>query len=137
MALNHRILRLVVAFVFGLLVAYGSYQWITDTERPARRAEEEGVVLASRDILREVLGVPGLELSDPLDRVRAAGKVYIYPTDTGWEISGHYRRVDEKIWHDFLMTLDNDANLLTLRVNDDDPQIGSLARSDPRLSTTN
>lgn len=134
MALNHRILRLVVAFAFGVLVSYGSYQWITDTERPSRRAEEEGVVLAARDIIRGYINDANLELSDPLNRVRAAGKVYIYPTDTGWEISGHYRRTSEKTWHDFLMTLDDEAGLLSLRVNDDDPQLVDRAVSDPRFS---
>jgi hypothetical protein len=136
MKLNHRILRLVVAFAFGLVMAYGSYQWITDTERSDRRAEEERVVLASRDILRDYIGASDLELSDPLDRVRAAGKVYIYPTDAGWEVSGHYRRAGEKTWHDFLLTLDAEAALLSLRVNDDDPDLANLAQSDPRFATS-
>lgn len=136
MTMNHRILRLVVAFVFGLVMAYGSYQWITDTERSDRRAVEESVVLASRDILREYIGAPDIELSDPLNRVRAAGKVYIYPTDAGWEISGHYRRAEEKIWHDFLLTLDADAALLSLRVNDDNPNLANRAQSDPRFTTS-
>ncbi len=136
MALNHRIVRLVVAFAVGLLVSFGSYVWITDTERPARRAEEEGVVLAARDILRGYINHPNLELSDPLNRVRAAGKVYIYPTDTGWEISGHYRRKSDPAWHDFLMSLDDEMGLLSLRVNDDDPQLASLAGEDPRFATS-
>lgn len=131
MALNHRIMRLVVAFTVGLLVAFGSYQWITDTERSSRRTEEEGVVLAAREILRESVGESNLEISDPLERIRAAGKVYIYPANGGWEVSGHYRRQDEKTWHDFLMTLDADNRLLNLRVNDDDP---GLAGRDPRIS---
>ena len=136
MTLNHRILRLVVAVAFGLVMAYCSYQWITDTERSDRRAEEEGIVLASRDILREYIGAPDLELSDPLDRVRAAGKVYIYPTDAGWEVSGHYRRTKEKIWHEFLLTLDAEAALLSLRVYDDDQRLANLAQSDPRFKTS-
>lgn len=131
MALNHRIMRLVVAFTVGLLVAFGSYQWITDTERSSRRTEEEVVVLAAREILRESVGESNLEISDPLERIRAAGKVYIYPANGGWEVSGHYRRQDEKTWHDFLMTLDADNRLLNLRVNDDDP---GLAGRDPRIS---
>ncbi|MGI9205144.1 MAG: hypothetical protein ACR2Q3_14100 [Woeseiaceae bacterium] len=134
MNVNHRIVRLVVAFAFGLFVAYGSYQWITDTERPARRAQEESVVLEAREILRGYIGATDLALSDPLKRVRAAGKVYIYPTDGGWELSGHYRRADEKAWHDFLMMLDANAGLLSLRVNDDDPRLVRLATSDPRFS---
>ena len=131
MTLNHRILRLVVAFAVGLLAALGSYLWITDTERSSRRTAEEGVVLAAREILRESVGAADIEISDPLERIRAAGKVYIFPTETGWEVSGHYRRQEEQTWHDFLMTLDAEARLVNLRVNDDDPD---LAGREPRIS---
>ena len=89
MAINHRIARLVFAFGIGLLVAWGSYQWITNPDRTMQRRLEETVVLESRQILRSYFpDTPVLHISDPLDRVRDAGKVYIFPTANGWEVSG-------------------------------------------------
>ena len=115
MAINHRVTSLVFAFAVGLSVSWCSYQWVTDSERGERRALEVAVVESSRQILRSYL-VPGggeLELSDPLERVREAGKVYIYPTAGGWEISGQYQRPDDRRWHAYLMLLDADAALMT------------------------
>ena len=80
MQLNHRILRLVFAFGTGLLVSYWSYQWITIPQRAAERAVEEAVVQESRLVLLSyVADNEAVEISDALERVRAAGKVYIYP----------------------------------------------------------
>lgn len=135
MAVNHKIFRLVFAFGIGLLVAFGSYRWITNADRGTQKIVEESVVLESRQILRSYFpDTPVLHLSDPLDRVREAGKVYIFPTDGGWEISGHYQRDGEKRWHAFLMTLDASASLVTLSVEDDDPQLLEKAESDPSFS---
>lgn len=136
MAVNHRNVRILVAFAFGLLVAVGSFQWITDADRSVRRADEEKIVLASRDILRRYVTDSGLEISDAVDRVRAAGKVYMFPTDEGWELSGHYRRPNEKTWHAYLMSIDADVKLKSLSVQDTDAELTALARSDPRLSTS-
>ncbi len=99
MSPNHRVIRLAVAFVFGLAVAYGSYQWLTDAERPARRVEEEAVALAARDILRNYITTEDLAISDPIERDRDAGKVYLFPTENGWELSGHYKHRGERAWH--------------------------------------
>jgi len=131
MEINHRIMRLVVAFSVGLIVSYGSFQWLTDTDRPVRRATEESVVNASRIILLDYIDSENLTISDPLDRVREAGKVYVFPTEDGWELSGHYQRQGEKTWHDFLMKLDADLNLISFAVNDDDPRLSTLAANDP------
>ena len=93
MMVNHRIMRVVFAFGIGLLASYCSYQWITDPDRAARRAVEEGVVREARLVLERYVGTESaLEISDPLNRVREAGKVYIYPAPYGWEVSGQYRR---------------------------------------------
>ena len=118
MSVNHRAMRLVVALASGLVIAYGSYQWITDTNRAAQRAREETIVLASRDILRAYVTDEDLEISDALDRHREAGKVYIFPTSDGWELSGHYRRSGDNRWHDFLMLLDGNVMLVSLSVKD-------------------
>ena len=137
MAVNHQIMRLVVALGIGLLLSFASYQWLTDTERPERRAEEVAVVNASRSILLSYIDSDDLAVSDALDRVREAGKVYVFPTEQGWELSGHYQRVGERIWHDFLMHLDKDLRLERLVVNDDDTRLQALAESDPLFSTGN
>ena len=132
MAVNHKIMRPLFAIGVGLFVAYSSYQWITNTERAARRTHEETVVQESRRVLLAyVADGSEIEISDALDRVRAAGKVYIYPTADGWEISGHYRRGDDSRWHSFLMTLDEDTRLLSLSVGDDDRDLQQKAATDP------
>ncbi len=136
MQVNHQILRLVVAFVVGLLVAVGSYQWITDTERSARRAQEEAIVHASRNHLLVYVDEADLEISDPLDRVRHAGKVYLFPTDEGWELSGHYRRPGERSWHAFLMAVSPDASLISLSVQDSDEELIEKAVLDPKLTVS-
>lgn len=137
MKINHRITSLVFAFSIGLLVSYCSYQWITNTDRAAQRAVEEGVVLESRRILTAYIDSgDDLEISDPLSRVREAGKVYIYPVAGGWEISGQYRRTGESGWHEYLMSLDQNAGLLSLMVDDADPGLKERAASDPKLSIT-
>lgn len=131
---NHRVIRLIVAFVFGIAVAYGSYQWISDSERPARRVEEEAVALAARDILLSYITDEGLEISDPIDRVRDAGKVYLFPTEDGWQLSGHYKRRDEKAWHAWLMELDLNVSLVSLAVQDGDAELARMANSDPKFA---
>ena len=137
MQINHRVTSLVFAFSLGLLVSFCSYQWITDPDRRTQRAIEEGVVLQSRQVLEQYVGSKGgIEISDPLNRVREAGKVYIYPVESGWELSGQYRRVGERRWHAYLMNLDGDARLISLAVEDDDPALQEKARSDSRFSTS-
>lgn len=136
MPVNHRVTRLIFAFGIGLVAAFGSYLWITDTDRSARRAQEEAIVFLSRDILRSYVTEEGLEISDAVDRVREAGKVYLFPTDFGWEISGHYRRPGEKGWHAFLMSVDGGASLVSLSVQDTDTNLTRRAAFDPKFSTS-
>ena len=137
MAVNHRITGLIFAFGVGLAVSYCSYQWITDADRGAQRAIEEAVVLDSREILRGyVSSGETIHYSDPLNRVREAGKVYIYPTQDGWELSGQYRRDGERRWHPFLMQLDAESRLVSLAVSDNDPGTLARARSDSRFTAT-
>ena len=133
LAVDHTKIRVVVALLAGLLTFYLSYQWITDTERPERRAQEETVVLAARAILFEYVGTEQLQVSDPLQRVREAGKVYIYPESFGWEVSGHYQRSDESAWHDFLITLNANNELIRLLVNDDAAYLLDKSREDPKF----
>ncbi len=130
----HRIARLVVAFAIGIAVALYAYDRVTDPEPALQRAQEEAAVLASRAILADYLAVgPGLQIVDPLAPDRVAGKVFVYPTAEGFDVSGHYRRSGAARWHPFLMRLDHDRRLLDLSVADDDEQLRQRSASDPRL----
>jgi hypothetical protein len=137
MRINHRVMSLVFAFGIGLLVSFGSYRWITDDQRGAQRAVEEALVRESRLILESYVGrSTKIEISDPLDRVRAAGKVYIYPVGDGWEVSGQYRRVGDRHWNAYLMSLDGESRLISLSVEDASPEIAGIAADDPKFSVT-
>ena len=129
----HRIISIVIAFALGIFLAFFSYERISDPNRGVERAREEAVVLAARDILRSY--IPGdIEIVDPLAKNRAVGKVYIYPADDGWEVSGHYRRDKSDRWHPFLMALDANAALVMLSVRDDNERLAATATNDARLS---
>ena len=115
----------------GILVAVFSYQGITDSSRRVERGIEESVVFEVRALLAETLALKDLEIVDPVDSNREAGKSYVYRTATGWQVSGHYRRQEEDPWQQFLMNLDEDVPLLNLLV--DDPEIVEQARVNPAL----
>ena len=92
------------------------------------------MVDVSRQILRDFVGNgQSLEISDPLRRVRSAGKVYIYPKVDGWEVSGQYRRKDQNSWNKYLMKLDSNVKLVSLVVADDSPSVQDRAKLDSRL----
>lgn len=116
--MNHRIGRSMFALVVGLTVAVLSYQWITNPERGARRALEEQVVNASRELLRIRIGVAALEIVDPLSPNRKVGKVYIYAEKSGWAVSGFYRRDDADPWHPYLIQLTPDFELHAFKAED-------------------
>ncbi|HEX6260587.1 MAG TPA: hypothetical protein VFZ51_08015, partial [Woeseiaceae bacterium] len=75
-----------------------------------------------------------LRIVDPVSPDRKIGKSYIYPTDSGWEISGHYRRNDNDRWRPFLMALYLDHTLASLSVKDDSNSFTSTALQDPRFT---
>jgi len=139
---NHKVMRMVVAISVGVFLALFSYQKITDQEPGSARAREEAAVLAAREILREFVAVQAeIEIIDPLAPSRVIGKVYIYPAESGWELSGFYRRIGARSgaergdrWHPYLMSLDADLALLSLSVKDTDSQLNVAAASDPRFS---
>ena len=130
MAMNHRIGSIVFGFVVGVMVAVLAYQWITAPDKGAQRAEEERVVVVSRSVLGEKLGIVELEFVDPVAPQRKVGKVYIYPLAGGWEVSGFYRRGDDDRWHAYLLTLSADLELTSLKVKDADARLAEIAESD-------
>jgi len=121
-----RIGRLAFAISVGLLVAFTAYRWVNDAgpraERAslarAERAFEESVVLASRALLQSTLAIGKLELVDPLAPDRVVGKAYVYPSSSGWEVSGFYRRDARDLWHPYLVTLDATLQLAHLKISD-------------------
>lgn len=117
--MDHRVGRSLFALCVGLVVAIVAFQWITDPEPRARRHAEEQAVLASRVLLREAVGSEGIEIVDPLAPNRKVGKVYIYPEEPGWAISGHYRRDDDDRWHAYLMHLTATLELQALKADDE------------------
>ena len=135
---NHKVIRVVIALAIGVFLALFSYQRITDQEPGLERAQEEAAVLAARKILREFVAVDAeIEIIDPLAPSRVIGKVYIYPADSGWQLSGYYSRVggdQNDRWHPYLMSLDAGLVLLSLSVKDTDSQLIATAAGDPRFS---
>lgn len=129
--MNHRVGSIVVGITVGLLVALWSYQWITDSGKRAEHAEQERVVTISRTVLGDKLAIGEIELVDPLSPQRKVGKVYIYPLENGWELSGYYRRDHNDRWHPYLLTLSADMSLLSLKVQDTDSGLVQLATVDP------
>jgi hypothetical protein len=123
-----------VATTVGAVLALYAYQRVTDPAPALERQREVAVVMQARQLLRDYVAVsPELEIVDPLAKNRVAGKVYIYPTDDGWQVSGHYRRPPEAHWHPWLMTLDEQHGLSSLKVGDSDPRVQARAREDRRF----
>lgn len=131
--MNHKVGSYVFGAAVGLLAAWLSYQWITDPGRIEERQRQERAVLEARSVLLDTLGLDAPEVVDPMAPNRRAGKAYVYPLASGWEVSGYYRRNENDDWHDFLVTLDDDLSAVRVKVQDDDPALAAAAASDPRL----
>ena len=100
-----------------------------------QRAREEAVVMQARSILLQyVASSDELQIVDPLAPDRKIGKVFIYPTDDGWEVSGYYRRDADDSWHPWLMRLDSNAGLSSLSVKDGSTEMMRRAAGDARLT---
>ncbi len=134
---HHRIIRPLVALAVGIVLALYSYQRIADPQPALQRAREEAVVKSAREILRAYVPAEvSIEIADALAPNRVAGKVYIYPGENGWEVSGHYRRNDTDRWHPFLMSLDAKVELISLAVRDDNEVLRAAAGDDPKFSVS-
>jgi hypothetical protein len=131
--MDHRIGRVAFATIFGLLVAALSYQWITNPEGREEREVQVSVVESSRLLLESIVATEALEIVDPLAPNRKVGKVYVYPEDSGWAVSGFYRRGEDDRWHPYLMMLGADSGLVSLKVQDRDRQLAARAETDPML----
>ena len=128
-------MKWVVALGVGLVLAFLAFERATDPEPTRQKAAQEAVVVESRVILRSYVD-PGTELQlvDPLSPNRKVGKVYIYPNEKGWEVSGHYRRNEFDRWHPYLMQLDPSVQLVTLAVKDDNDRLIGISTQDEKFS---
>jgi hypothetical protein len=131
--MDHRIGRFAFGIIIGLLVASLSYQWITNPEGREERETQVSVVEASRLLLESIVATEALEIVDPLAPNRKVGKVYVYPEDSGWAVSGFYRRGEGDRWHPYLMMLDPGSGLVSLKVQDRDQRLAARAEKDPLL----
>lgn len=131
--MKHRPGSIVFGIIVGLAVAIWSYQWITDPTNRETREEQEHVVLQSRELMIDKLGLTDPEVVDPLSPQRSVGKVYVYPIERGWEVSGFYRRNDGDSWHPYLVSLDLDVRITHLKVQDDAVDLAARAASDQAL----
>lgn len=131
--MDHRTGRLVFVAITGLLVAYLSYQWITNPAGREERSLQFAVVESSRVLLIAVVAAGSIEIVDPISPNRKVGKVYVYPEGDGWAVSGYYRRGEGDRWHPYLMMLKADHSLSSLKLQDGSPELLERAESDPLL----
>lgn len=133
MPARHRTGSIIFGLAVGLLVATLSYQWLTNPQNRQEREQQERAVMLSRSILAARLQLADPQIVDALARNRSVGKVYIYPVEAGWEVSGYYRRNDDDRWHPYLMSISRQDELIKLKVKDNDPQLQALASADPSI----
>lgn len=124
---------IVFGLAVGLAVAWWSYVQFADPAKLDERREQERVVLLARQHLIAKIGLADAEIVDPLAPQRKVGKVYIYPSADGWEVSGFYRRDDSDRWHAFLMSIDGSDALRHLKVQDRNDALAVRSMSDPVL----
>ena len=118
MKFDHRIGRGLFVAVVSLAVVLFTYRWVTDPAPRAERQAEEAAVMAARLHLAAEVGLPNLDVVDPLAPNRKVGKVYVYAEAPGWAVSGYYRRSENDRWHPYLMYLTTDLSLDSFKAED-------------------
>ncbi len=110
----------VFAVIIGLTVSYFSYEWAVNPEPRLQRQKEEKIVIKSRRSFLHLLELTEkTRIIDPLNPDRKVGKTYLSPSDSGWQISGYFRRNEDERWRPWLMSLDNELNVIELRLQGD------------------
>jgi hypothetical protein len=134
-ASRHRYMQWIVAIAVGVIVSLLVFERATDPEPTLQKAIEEAVVMEARLLLLSYV-LPGgeLQLVDPLAPDRKVGKTYIWPVQSGWEVSGYYRRDQQDPWHPFLMNLDASSQLTLLAVKDSNERLIGMSARDPKFS---
>ena len=125
---------LLFAVSIGLLVAWYAYERASDPRPTIERQHQEALVIEARTHLQRLLALDEeAEVVDPLAPNRVAGKVYIYPEAPNWQVSGFYRRTEGTEWLPWLMRLDNEGELLELKLPAAEPRAAQLAAEDARI----
>jgi hypothetical protein len=132
---RHSYMQWIVAIAVGVIVSLLVFERVTDPEPTLQKVIEEAVVMEARLLLLSYV-LPGgeLQLVDPLAPDRKVGKTYIWPVESGWEVSGFYRRDQQDRWHPFLMNLDASSQLTLLAVQDSNERLIGMSARDPKFS---
>jgi hypothetical protein len=132
---RHPYMQWIVAISVGVIVSLLVFERATDPEPTLQKVIEEAVVMEARLLLLSYV-LPGgeLQLVDPLAPDRKVGKTYIWPVESGWEVSGYYRRDQQDLWHPFLMNLDASSELTLLAVKDSNERLIGMSAQDPKFS---
>ncbi len=104
---------IVFALAVGSFVAWWAYTFNPTPDERAQRDVEEAMVMRARAAVSETLGGgEDLQIVDPLNPNRVAGKVYVYPVETGYEVSGYYRRQVGTFWMPWLVRLNDGGEVI-------------------------
>ena len=123
---------IVFALVVGLAMAWWAYQSNPTPEQRAQRVIEESMVLRASEAIRSLLGGGAdLQIVDPLNPNRVAGKVFVYPVDAGYEVSGYYRREAGTFWQPWLVRLDRNGAIIAASAGGADGNVDLLANPEP------
>ncbi|MEM7502181.1 MAG: hypothetical protein AAF417_09070 [Pseudomonadota bacterium] len=132
--MSQKTIGLLFAVSIGLLVAWYAYDRASDPQPTIERQRQEALVLEARSHLQRLLALDDeAEVVDPLAPNRVAGKVYIYPEASNWQVSGFYRRAEGTEWLPWLMRLDEAGELRELKLPVAEPRAAQLAVEDPRI----
>ena len=134
--MNHNYGRIIFGLAVGLAVAWMSYSWLTNPDGRTERAIQETVVLESRLIVADATGIAGLEFVDAVSANRRVGKAYVFREADGWSVSGYYRRNEDDRWHPWLLALNAERKMLSLRIQDKDEALINRASKNSLLSVS-
>jgi hypothetical protein len=134
--MNHTYGRIIFGLVVGLGAAWMSYSWLTSPDGRTERAIQEAVVLESRSIVMSATGLANLEFVDPLAADRRVGKAYVYREADSWSVSGYYRRNEDDRWHPWLLALNAEREMLSLKIQDTDTDLINRASSNALLEVS-
>ena len=117
---QHTINQKVFAVIIGFAVSYYAYKWAVDPAPRLQRQTEEKIVSYARKSFFQLLELTEqTKVIDPLNPDRKVGKTYLASSENGWQVSGFFRRDDLEHWYPWLMNLDNDLNIVELRIQGD------------------
>ncbi len=97
--------------------------------------------MAAREAIMSAVVADSIEIVDPLATNRKVGKAYIFRNgdkvdDSGWTVSGYYRRDRNDRWHPYLMTLSAELAVEHLKVRDGDQEMIERAENDPKFEAS-